>query len=115
MMVSYSIGVKPPRVSWSGIDRDGNFVRRVKWNESLAQAGIAHATRHDLRRTFGSLARLGGADLRYVQKAMGHASITTTSRIYAHLYDTEPDAVAEGIDRVMGEAPGPPEGLQSRL
>ena len=84
-----------------GIDRVGNFVRRVKWNKSLADAGIAHATRHDLRRTFGSLARYGGADLRFVQKALGHASITTTARIYAHLYDNEPDMVAEGIDRVL--------------
>lgn len=98
-----------------GIDRVGNFVKRTKWEESLAQAGIAHATPHDLRRTFGSIARMGGADLRYVQKAMGHASITTTSRIYAHLYDTEPDAVAEGIDRVMEEAPGLPEGRQTGL
>jgi len=32
---------------------------------------------------------------------MGHASITTTARIYAHLYDTEPDQVADGIDRAM--------------
>jgi integrase len=91
-----------------GIDRDGNFVRRVKWNKSLAAAGIAHATRHDLRRTFGSLARYGGADLRFVQKALGHASITTTARIYAHLYDTEPDQVAEGIDRVMNGSAYPP-------
>ncbi len=92
-----------------GIDRVGNFVRRTKWKENLAKAGIAHATPHDLRRTFGSLARLGGADLRYVQKAMGHASITTTSRIYAHLYDTEPDNVAQGIDRVMQAHENPPD------
>ena len=78
-------------------------------------AGVGHTTPHDLRRTFGSLARLGGADLRYVQKAMGHASITTTSRIYAHLYNTEPDQVAQGIDRVMNEGLGPSETRQNTL
>lgn len=34
-------------------------------------------------------ARMAGADLRFIQKAMGHGSITTTARIYAHLYDDE--------------------------
>ena len=86
-----------------GFDRVGNFRRRVAWDAACARAGVAHVTPHDLRRTFGSLARLGGADLRYVQKTLGHASITTTSRIYAHLYDTEPDLVAAGIDRVLDD------------
>lgn len=86
-----------------GYDRVGNFRRRVGWSAASEAAGVGHVTPHDLRRTFGSLARLGGADLRYVQKAMGHASIVTTSRVYAHLYDTEPDHVAAGIDRVLGE------------
>lgn len=84
-----------------GYEEVGNFRRRVKWDQACAAAGLEAVTPHDLRRSFGSLARLGGADLRYVQKAMGHASITTTARIYAHLYDTEPDQVADGIDRAM--------------
>lgn len=84
-----------------GFEEVGNFRRRVKWNEACATAGLKNVTPHDLRRSFGSLARLGGADLRFVQVAMGHASITTTARIYAHLYDTEPDQVADGIDRAM--------------
>ncbi|WP_338752143.1 tyrosine-type recombinase/integrase [Janibacter alittae] len=53
---------------------------------------------HDLRRTFGSLTRVAGADLRFIQKAMGSGSITTTARIYAHLYDDELDAVAAALD-----------------
>ncbi len=57
------------------------------------------AARYDLRRTFGSLARSAGADLRYIQKAMGHESVTTTARIYAHLYDTELDQVSDALDR----------------
>ena len=31
---------------------------------------------------------------------MGHESITTTARIYAHLYDDELDSVAAALDRI---------------
>ena len=41
---------------------------------------------------------MAGVDLRFNQKAMGHRSITTTARIYAHLYDDELDAVAAALD-----------------
>jgi len=57
-------------------------------------------TPRDLRRTLGSLARAASADLRWIQKAMGHESITTTARIDAHLYDDEIDSVAAALDRI---------------
>ena len=38
---------------------------------------------HDLRHTYASLSRRAGADLRLLQKAMGHASITVTAHTYA--------------------------------
>ena len=41
---------------------------------------------------------MAGADLRFIQKAMGHESITTTDRIYAHLYDDELDVIAAALD-----------------
>lgn len=40
--------------------------------------------------------------MRWIQKAMGHESITTTARIYAHLYDDELDTVAAALDRIGG-------------
>ena len=52
----------------------------------------------DLRRTFGSLARRAGADLKYIQKAMGHSSITVTAEIYAQLFDSELDQVSDALD-----------------
>jgi integrase len=78
--------------------RNGNWRSRSGWDEATASLGLKGITPHDLRRTFGSLARLAGADLRWIQKAMGHASITTTARIYAHLYDNELDTVAEALN-----------------
>ncbi|MGL5930194.1 MAG: tyrosine-type recombinase/integrase [Dermatophilaceae bacterium] len=81
-----------------------NWRRRSGFDVAVRSAGL-DATPHDLRRTFGSLARMAGADLRYIQKAMGHESITTTARIYAHLYDDELDTVAAALNRVArGEA-----------
>jgi site-specific recombinase XerD len=44
------------------------------------------------------LARRAGADLRLLQKTMGHASITVTAHIYADLYDDELDDVASALD-----------------
>ena len=53
---------------------------------------------HDLRHTYASLARRAGADLRLLQKTMGHASITVTAHVYADLYDDELDVVALALD-----------------
>lgn len=81
-----------------GYLRNGNWRHRSGWSEATTDLGLTGVTPHDLRRTFGSLARSAGADLRWIQKAMGHESITTTARIYAHLYDDELDVVAAALD-----------------
>lgn len=82
--------------------RNGNWRSRSGWDKALVELGLEAVTPHDLRRTFGSLARSAGADLRWIQRAMGHESITTTARIYAHLYDDELDLVADALDRLSG-------------
>lgn len=52
------------------------------------------------------LARRAGADLRLLQKTMGHASIIVTAHIYADLYDDELDGVASALDALddVGQA-----------
>lgn len=52
-------------------------------------AGLGKLAPHDLRRTYYSLCRGAGLDTRDVQRAMGHASISTTA-----LYDRRSDAEA---------------------
>lgn len=90
-----------------GYLRVRNWRRRAGFDKALESLGMV-ATPHDLRRTFGSLARMAGADLRFIQKAMGHESITTTARIYAHLYDDELDTIAAALDGLhsAGQAAG---------
>ena len=78
--------------------RNLNWRRDVRWNQVCAELELAGLTPHDLRRTFGSLARLAGADLKYIQKAMWHSSITVTAEIYAHLFDSELDQVSDALD-----------------
>ena len=44
------------------------------------------------------MARRTGADLRLLQKTMGHASITVTAHTYADLYQYELDVIASALD-----------------
>jgi integrase len=46
----------------------------------VIEIGRAELRVHDPRHTYASLSRRAGADLRLLQKAMGHASITVTAR-----------------------------------
>jgi integrase len=71
-----------------------NWKRSVKWRHAIVKIGRPTLRVHDLRHTYASLARRAGADLRLLQKTMGHASITVTAHIYADLYDDELDDVA---------------------
>jgi integrase len=75
-----------------------NWKRSVRWRESIAEIGRPTLRVHDLRHTYASLARRAGADLRLLQKTMGHASITVTAHTYADLYDDELDDVASALD-----------------
>ena len=61
---------------------------------------------------YGSPARLAGADLKYIQKAMGHSSITVTAEIYAHLFDSELDQVSDALDSLT-EGVGDPVYVQN--
>ena len=93
-----------------GYLRNGNWRARSGWSKVTSDLGLTGVTPHDLRRTFGSLARSAGADLKWIQRAMGHESISTTARIYAHLYDDELDIVAAALDRLSQDAKSGGEG-----
>ena len=84
-----------------GIDRVNNWRRRIRWNEARELIDVPDLTPHDLRRTYGSLLRRAGADMRLIQEAMGHESINTTARIYAHLYADERRGMAEALDSMI--------------
>ena len=75
-----------------------NWKRSTGWRTALVEINRSKMRLHDLRHTYASLARRAGADLRLLQKTMGHASITVTAHVYADLYDDELDVVASALD-----------------
>ncbi|MGA3257198.1 MAG: tyrosine-type recombinase/integrase, partial [Mycobacterium sp.] len=80
--------------------RSNNWRRHTHWNKALKITNLAPLTIHDLRHTYASLARKSGADLRYVQKTMGHSTPTVTANIYSDLYSDELDQVATNLDQL---------------
>jgi integrase len=75
-----------------------NWKRAVDWRRSATEISRPDLRVHDLRHTYASLSRRAGADLRLLQKAMGHASITVTAHTYADLFDDELDDIATALD-----------------
>jgi integrase len=55
-------------------------------------------TPHDLRHTAASLAIASGANVKAVQRMLGHASAAMTLDVYADLFDDDLDAVAVSMD-----------------
>lgn len=80
--------------------RSNNWRRHTNWNKALIATKLAPLTIHELRHTYASLARKSGADLRYVQKTMGHSTPTVTANVYSDLYADELDHVAAGLDQL---------------
>jgi len=66
-----------------------NVVRRGL-DAAVHRAGLPTVPRlrfHDLRHTFASLLIAEGADVVFVSRKLGHASVKTTLDVYAHLFD----------------------------
>lgn len=60
-------------------------------------------TPHDLRHTAASLAISSGANVKAVQRMLGHASAAMTLDTYADLFDDDLDAVSARLDAVRAQ------------
>lgn len=69
---------------------------RRQWYRAVKDAGLTDFRFHDLRHTFASWARMGGADLADICEALGHSSVSVTMR-YAHI---EPEKHVTAFDRI---------------
>jgi site-specific recombinase XerC len=72
-------------------------------NGAAAAAGVAGLTPHELRHTSASLGVSAGANVKAVQRMLGHASAAMTLDMYADLFDDDLEAVAERLN-VLREA-----------
>ena len=76
------------------------FLKRV-WRPLLAQAGLAYRRYHATRHTFATWLLSDGADIRWVQRQLGHASIARTADTYGHVQPERHEAAAAGLDRYL--------------
>lgn len=58
-------------------------------------------TIHDLRHTAASLAVSSGANVKAIQRMLGHASAAMTLDVYSDLFDDDLDAVADRLDQAV--------------
>ena len=94
-------GKEPDDLVFGGI-RKGQPLRvstfRSAFSAGAASIGIPGLHPHELRHTAASLAIASGADVKVVQKMLGHASATMTLDTYGHLFEDRLDNVAAAMD-----------------
>jgi integrase len=83
-----------------GYQKTPTMVTNSWWDLALAQAGLPAMTIHDLRHTAASLAVSAGANVKAVQRMLGHASAAMTLDTYSDLFDDDLDAVADRLHAV---------------
>jgi integrase len=91
--------------TWRGKPlRNLNF-RRDVFDRAADDAGLHGLTPHELRHTAASLAVSAGANVKAIQKMLGHASAAMTLDVYSGLFDDDLDGVAERLDQESGGNP----------
>jgi integrase len=82
--------------------RHGGYLQRPKssngWlTRAVKAAGVQTVTPHDLRHTCASLAVSAGVNVLALARMLGHKDPSVTLRVYADLFDTDLDTVAESL------------------
>jgi integrase len=86
-----------------GVLRNRN-ARRAWFNRAATAAGAAGLTPHELRHTAASLAISSGANVKAVQRMLGHASAAMTLGLYADLFEDDLETVADRLDVLREKA-----------
>ena len=85
--------------AWLLPDEKGNVWTtarwRVVWKNLQVWCGLEGVDTYELRHTAASLAIAAGADVKTVQRMLGHASAAMTLDVYGHLWE-------EGLDQLPG-------------
>ena len=80
--------------------------RRRVFDPTLDAAGLGELTPHELRHTAASLAV--AANVKAVQRMLGHACAAMTLDVYSGLFEDDLDAVADRLDAGAQTARGLP-------
>ncbi|MDQ1531279.1 MAG: hypothetical protein QOE37_1384 [Microbacteriaceae bacterium] len=68
---------------------------------AAAEVGLEGLTPHELRHTCASLAVARGANVKALQRMLGHASAKETLDTYTDLFEDDLDGVATALDEVL--------------
>lgn len=74
---------------------------RSRWEKARVVTGIHDLDTHELRHTAVSWAIQSGANVKAVQRMVGHASASITLDVYGHLWDDELDLVAQRMGDLL--------------
>ncbi len=85
--------------------RNSNF-RHYFFDPAVRRAGLEPLTPHNLRDTAASLAVASGANVKAVQRMLGHASASMTLDVYSGLFDADLDDVAVRMNASASAALG---------
>lgn len=85
-----STHLRPPRFGNGWFD---GAIARLQSNDEA----FPRITAHDLRHTAASLAVAAGANIKALQRMLGHESASITLDVYADLFDDDLDAVADRL------------------
>lgn len=101
----YVAGKKPADLVFVG-SRGGGVLRnrifRRGWFDAAAtKIGVPGLTPHEMRHTCASLAVSAGANVKALQRMLGHASAKETLDTYSDLFDSDLNSVAEALNEVV--------------
>ncbi len=74
-----------------------NWLRYKLWFPMVAKAGLRRLDMHSVRHNYASRLISNGANLKYIQEQLGHASITITCETYGHLI---PGGNRQAVDKL---------------
>lgn len=87
----------------------GGHMKRVRaskdskswWKTALDEAGVPRMVLHDLRHTAASLAVSSGANVKAIQRMLGHSSAAMSLDVYADLFDDDLDALTSRMNQAI--------------
>jgi len=95
-------GKAPDDLVFAGVRGGGALrapiFRRAAYDHAAEVIGMPGLHPHELRHTAASLAIAAGADVKVVQKMLGHKSATMTLDQYGRLFDDRLDDIADRLD-----------------
>jgi len=81
-----------------------NLVVSRHYRPSLTRAGLRHIRFHDLRHSYTTLLIAQGANVKFIQAQLGHASIKTTMDKYGHLLPDNNADLGLKLDRCISSS-----------